>query len=44
MFPKDFKRMLEAIAQVQAQGLSGEEAVMVAFEQNKNDEARVSGN
>jgi glutamate synthase (ferredoxin) len=44
VFPKDYKRMLAAFEQVKAAGLSGEEAVMVAFEQNKNDQTRVSGN
>jgi glutamate synthase (ferredoxin) len=44
VLPKDYQRMLEAFEQVQALGLSGEEAVMAAFEQNKNDLARVSGN
>jgi glutamate synthase (ferredoxin) len=42
--PKDYERMLEAYKEVQASGLSGEEAVMAAFELNKNDRARVSGN
>jgi glutamate synthase (ferredoxin) len=42
--PKDYKRMLEALDRVRAAGLSGEVAVMTAFEQNKNDLARVSGN
>jgi glutamate synthase (ferredoxin) len=44
VMPKDYKRMLEAFERVKALGLSGEEAVMAAFEQNKNDLARVSGN
>jgi glutamate synthase (ferredoxin) len=44
VMPRDYKRMLEAFAQVEAQGLSGEEAVMMAFEMNKNDQTRVSGN
>ncbi len=44
VFPKDYKRMLEAIERVRAAGLSGEEAIMVAFEENKRDLARVSGN
>jgi glutamate synthase (NADPH/NADH) large chain len=44
VIPKDYKRMLQAIERVQADGLSGEAAVMTAFEQNKNDQARVSGN
>ncbi|HRA67697.1 MAG TPA: glutamate synthase-related protein, partial [Caldilinea sp.] len=44
VMPKDYKRVLEAFAQVQAQGLSGDEAVMAAFEQNKRDASRVGGN
>ena len=44
VMPKDYKRVLEAFAQVKAQGLSGEEAVMAAFEQNKRDVSRVGGN
>jgi glutamate synthase (NADPH/NADH) large chain len=44
IMPKDYKRMLEAFDRVKAAGLSGEEAVMSAFELNKNDQARVSGN
>jgi glutamate synthase (ferredoxin) len=42
--PKDYKRVLEAYAEVTAQGLSGDEAVMAAFERNKRDAARVGGN
>ncbi len=44
VFPRDYRRMLEAMAQVEATGVSGAEAVMAAFELNKNDQARVSGN
>jgi glutamate synthase (ferredoxin) len=44
VLPIDYERMLEAIAEVEAEGLSGEEALIVAFERNKNDAARVSGN
>jgi glutamate synthase (ferredoxin) len=44
VMPKDYRRMLEAIKQAEAAGVRGEEAVMVAFEENKNDAARVSGN
>jgi glutamate synthase (ferredoxin) len=44
VLPKDYKRALQAFKQVEAQGLSGEAAVMAAFEMNKNDVARVSGN
>jgi glutamate synthase (ferredoxin) len=44
VMPKDYKRVLAAFAQVKAQGLSGDEAVMAAFEQNKRDASRVGGN
>lgn len=44
VMPRDYKRVLEAFAEVQKQGLSGEEAVMAAFEINKNDASRVGGN
>jgi glutamate synthase domain-containing protein 3 len=44
VIPKDYQRMLDTFAEVAAQGLSGDEAVMMAFEMNKNDQARVSGN
>lgn len=41
---KDYKRMLEAIDRAHKTGLSGEEAIMAAFEENKKDQSRVSGN
>jgi glutamate synthase (ferredoxin) len=44
VMPKDYKRALQAFKEVEARGLSGDEAVMAAFELNKNDVARVSGN
>jgi glutamate synthase (ferredoxin) len=44
VMPKDYRRMLEALRQAESKGLAGEEAVMAAFEANKNDAARVSGN
>jgi glutamate synthase (ferredoxin) len=44
VMPKDYKRMLQAMKRVQEAGLSGEEAIMAAFEENKRDLARVSGN
>ncbi|MEZ4619929.1 MAG: hypothetical protein R2867_31115 [Caldilineaceae bacterium] len=44
VIPKDYKRMLDAFARVQAEGLSGDDAAMAAFESNMNDLARVSGN
>jgi glutamate synthase (ferredoxin) len=42
--PKDYKRMLEALRRAESDGLVGETAIMAAFEANKNDAARVSGN
>jgi glutamate synthase (ferredoxin) len=44
VIPKDYKRMLEHINRAQQSGLSGDEALMAAFEENKRDLARVSGN
>ncbi len=44
VMPRDYKRMVEAFARVTAEGLTGDEAAMAAFELNKNDTARVSGN
>jgi glutamate synthase (ferredoxin) len=44
VMPKDYRRMLEAVKRAEAAGLSGDEAIMGAFEDNKNDAARVSGN
>jgi len=43
IMPKDYKRMLQAIKRVKDSGLSGEEAVMAAFEENARDVARVGG-
>ena len=42
--PKDFKRALASLKRAEAQGLTGEEAIMVAFEDNARDLARVGGN
>ena len=44
VMPRDYKRMLQAMRDVQRSGLSGEAAVMAAFELNKADVTRVSGN
>jgi len=43
VMPKDYKRMLQAIKRVTSTGLSGEEALMAAFEENAKDLARVGG-
>lgn len=44
IIPKDYKRVLEAVERVLASGLSGDEAVMAAFDENKSDVSRVGGN
>jgi glutamate synthase (ferredoxin) len=43
VFPKDYKRMLQLMAEMKAKGLTGEEAIMAAFEANVRDVARVGG-
>ncbi|MBI4664719.1 MAG: glutamate synthase subunit alpha, partial [Verrucomicrobia bacterium] len=43
VMPKDYKRMLQAIQRVTSTGLSGEEALMAAFEENAKDLARIGG-
>ena len=44
VMPKDFKRMQESIEESEKNGLTGEDAVMEAFLQNKEDKARQEGN
>ncbi|HUK82990.1 MAG TPA: glutamate synthase large subunit [Verrucomicrobiae bacterium] len=44
VMPKDYKRVLEQLQRAKAQGLSEEEAVAVAFQENARDLARVGGN
>ncbi|HUN27830.1 MAG TPA: glutamate synthase large subunit [Steroidobacteraceae bacterium] len=44
VMPKDFSRVLACMRRAHAQGLSGEDAVMAAFEENARDLARVGGN
>ncbi len=44
VIPKDYKRMMEAIGRAKSLGLSGDAAVMVAFEENIKDASRISGN
>jgi glutamate synthase (ferredoxin) len=43
VMPKDYKRVLQALAKAQADGLSGDEALNAAFEANARDVARVGG-
>jgi glutamate synthase (ferredoxin) len=42
--PKDYRRVLEALQAAETKGLVGDDALMAAFEANKNDASRVSGN
>ncbi|RPI95277.1 MAG: glutamate synthase large subunit, partial [Chloroflexi bacterium] len=42
--PNDYARMVKLLKEVESTGLNGEEALMAAFELNKSDLARVSGN
>ncbi len=44
VIPKDYKRMLACIKKAHDQGLTGDEAIMVAFEENARDLSRVGGN
>ncbi|MFM7752380.1 MAG: glutamate synthase subunit alpha, partial [Opitutaceae bacterium] len=44
VMPKDYKRMLACLDRAKAQGLTGDEAVMAAFEENARDLSRVGGN
>ena len=43
VIPKDYKRVLQAMDRVRAAGLSGEEAIMAAFEENARDASRIGG-
>ena len=44
VLPKDYKRVLQTLERVKSMGLSGEEAIMAAFEENARDLSRVGGN
>ena len=44
IMPKDFKRAVASLQRAHEQGLSGDEAIMHAFEENARDLARVGGN
>jgi glutamate synthase (ferredoxin) len=43
VIPRDYKRVLQALESALASGLSGDEALDAAFEQNARDVARISG-
>jgi glutamate synthase (ferredoxin) len=43
VMPKDYQRVLQTLKRVQEAGLSGEEAIMAAFQENSRDASRVGG-
>jgi glutamate synthase (ferredoxin) len=43
VMPKDYKRVLQSLKSVQDSGLTGDEAIMAAFEANVKDVARIGG-
>lgn len=43
VIPKDYKRMVEQIQKEEATGLSGDEALLAAFEANMRELARAGG-
>jgi glutamate synthase domain-containing protein 2/glutamate synthase domain-containing protein 1/glutamate synthase domain-containing protein 3 len=43
VMPKDYRRVLQALAKAREAGLSGDEAMEAAFEENARDTARVGG-
>ncbi|MEO6183605.1 MAG: glutamate synthase subunit alpha, partial [Verrucomicrobiota bacterium] len=43
VIPKDYKRILQTVKEMEASGLSGEAAMMAAFEVNAKDVSRVGG-
>ena len=43
VLPKDYQRVLQSLKRVQESGLSGDDAIMAAFEENARDVARIGG-
>ena len=43
VMPKDYKRVLQSLKRMQESGLSGEDAIMAAFQENARDAARIGG-
>jgi len=43
VMPKDHKRVLESLKKMEQSGLTGEQAIMAAFEENAHDAARIGG-
>jgi glutamate synthase (ferredoxin) len=44
VIPRDYRQVLSALKDLRDSGLNGDEAFMAAFEKNKGDLKRVSGN
>ena len=44
VYPRDYRHVQEALTRVRSEGLTGDEAVMAAFEENVRSLARISGN
>lgn len=44
IMPKDYKRMISTIKKMHQAGMTGEQAIMAAFEENARDTSRVGGN
>jgi glutamate synthase (ferredoxin) len=43
VMPKDYKRVLQALKRAEQSGLSGEDAIMAAFQENARDVSRIGG-
>jgi glutamate synthase domain-containing protein 2/glutamate synthase domain-containing protein 3 len=43
IMPKDYKRVLQSLKKVEEAGLTGDQAIMAAFEENARDVARIGG-
>jgi len=43
VMPKDYKRVLQALKKAEQSGLSGDDALNAAFEENSRDVARIGG-
>jgi glutamate synthase (ferredoxin) len=43
VMPKDYKRVLQSLKRMEQSGLTGEQAIMAAFEENAHDAARIGG-
>jgi glutamate synthase (ferredoxin) len=43
VMPKDYKRVLQSLKEVEDAGLTGEQAIMAAFEANARDVSRIGG-